>query len=385
MKNLVEICDKKDSEKSYKWSEVSRGCRPFGVADMDVKIDKRIRIALEKVIEAGDFGYGKFEKYYESVIKWIEHRYDWKINPEWLTYSPGVMVGIGVLIELLTNENDKIVILSPVYSGFYSIIAENKRKLIECPMIFDNGKYEVDFKQFEHCIEDAKLFIMCNPHNPLGKVWSKEEIVSLKEICKKKQVSIISDEIHADLTYEPFSHIPFLKFCEDYKEKIYVAFSASKAFNMASLYTANYIIPNDDIRNRFKALFHGEPNLLGAEATKTAYAQCEDWLSELIKYIKKNVEFVTFIVSEKCPEIGIVTPKATYLLWLDCRCLKMTEEQLMNFFREKACMDVNAGSHYGSSGKGYVRINIACKREKLEKCIRLFCDAVIEHRRLLHE
>lgn len=386
MTRIVEILESKNPEKSYKWSECPKGCRPFGVADMDVKTDRRICSAMEQVIKEGDFGYGRLEKYYESVLYWIRHRYNWNIQPEWLTYSPGVMVGMSILIELLTQEDDEIVVLSPVYNGFYNVITENKRKVRECPLVLDQERYEINFKEFEHCIESgAKLFLMCNPHNPVGRVWKQEEMIRLKDICKKNHVPIISDEIHADLTYSSFTHTPFLKCCEDYKDEIYVAISPSKAFNMASLYTANYIIPNISVRKRFEGVLHGEPNLLGCVATKAAYTQCEDWLDEMLEYIEENVEEVRNIISLKCPEIHITKPESTYMLWMDCRALRLEEEELIRFFREKAHMDINPGSHYGKNGKGFVRINVACKRESLEECIEMFCHAVLEQRRVVNE
>lgn len=367
----VKILSERSPESSVKWSQCGAGRIPMGVADMDFKMDERIISHLQKFAEAGDFGYSTYQAYEAAVTAWMKKRFDWDVPHEWITFCPGTLSGIAILINMLSEKGDAVMIFSPVYNRFFDIIRYNGRKTVECELINNDSRYEIDFQDMEEKIaaEKVKVLILSSPHNPVCRIWSIEEQRRITEICRKHSVIIISDEIHADLTLPGHVHSPFLKNNMDYSESIIVTTSPSKAFNMPGLYMANFIIPDESIRKSYLASIWSHPNLFGAEALKKAYEDCEDWLEDAVSYIAENYDFLENFISVNIPGVKLIRPEATYLAWLDCRSLDLTQKELMELFLERAGLYVSSGTDYGDCGLGYIRMNIACSRETLERAM----------------
>ncbi|MGB5823420.1 MAG: MalY/PatB family protein [Proteocatella sp.] len=367
----LEVFESRCSESKVKWSQCGKNRIPMGVADMDFKMDERISSHLKEFAEKGDFGYATYDVYEESVLRWMKQRYDWDVPEKWLVFCPGTLSGLSVLIGILTERNDAVMIFSPVYNRFFDIIRANERKIVESELINVSSHYEINFEDMEKKIasENVKVLLLSSPHNPVCRVWTVEEQSKIVDICKKYGVVIISDEIHADLTLSGYCHYPFLKNNMDYAENIIVTTSPSKAFNMPGLYIANFMIPNDSIRKAYLANFWAHPNIFGAEALKIAYSQCEDWLHESISYIEENYNYLKVFMGREMPKINIIKPEATYLAWLDCRKMGLSQEELMDFFLNKAQVYVGNGADYGDCGQGYVRMNIACSIGNLKEAM----------------
>lgn len=367
----LEILEQRDSNFRVKWNQCGKNRIPMGVADMDFKVDERIAAAFENLTAQGDFGYAVYKTYEESILNWMSDKYNWNFPKYWLTFCPGTLSGIAILINILTNENDPVMILSPVYNRFFDVIENNGRKVVESELINVDGHYEIDFKDMESKLysENIKLLLLSSPHNPVCRTWTIDEQNTIIDICRKYDVFIISDEIHADLAFSPHAHHPFLKHNIDYEENIIVTTSPSKAFNIPGLYIANFIIPNEEIRNKYLANIWAHPNIFGAKALEIAYNHCSDWLEEALSYIQSNFEYLEYFLSENTPNIKLIVPEATYLAWIDCRKLSLTQDELMEFFLEKAKIYVTNGEDYGKSGKGYVRMNVACSKTTMKEAM----------------
>lgn len=370
--NKLNVLESRCSKSKVKWSQCGEGRIPMGVADMDFKMDERISSHLKNFAENADFGYATYGDYEKAVLDWMKKRYDWDVPEKWLTFCPGTLSGLSVLINSLSEKNDAIMILSPVYNRFFDIIKNNNRKIVESELINTDSHYKIDFKDLEQKIasEGVKILLLSSPHNPACRIWTTKEQSKIVEICKKYNVIIISDEIHADLVLFGHSHSPFLKNNMDYAENIIVTTSPSKAFNMPGLYIANFIIPNDSIRKAYLASFWAHPNLFGAEALKVAYTECEDWLMEALAYIEENYRYLQSFLKTHMPKIKIIKPEATYLAWLDCRELGLSQEELMKLFLNKAQIYISSGTDYGACGKGYVRMNIACSSTNMKEAMK---------------
>jgi len=369
--NRFKIFENRSSEATVKWSQCGKNRIPMGIADMDFQMDKRISSHLKEFAENGDFGYATYSDYEDIVLKWMKQRYDWDIPKKWLTFCPGTLSGISVLINILTEKNDAVMIFSPVYNRFFDLIKANDRRIVESELININSHYEIDFEALEQKLvsEKVKLLLLSSPHNPACRVWTLEEQSKMVALCQKYNIIIISDEIHADLTLSGYFHSPFLKNNMDYAENIIVTTSPSKAFNMPGMYIANFIIPNASIRKAYLANFWAHPNIFGAEALKIAYTQCEDWLLESRSYIEENYSYLQNFIEKKIPNIKVIKPEATYLAWLDCREMGLSQEELMAFFLDRANIYVGSGTDYGACGEGYVRMNIACSKANMKEAM----------------
>lgn len=367
----LELLDQRDKHSRVKWSQCGKNRIPMGVADMDFKVDDRISSAFKNLTDQGDFGYATYETYEEAVLNWMSEKYDWNFPRHWLTFCPGTLSGISILINILTDEHDPVMILSPVYNRFFDIIENNNRRVVESELINVDGHYEIDFKDIESKLysENIKLLLLSSPHNPVCRTWTIDEQNTIIELCRKYNTFIISDEIHADLSFSIHPHQPFLKHHIDYEENIIVTTSPSKSFNIPGLYIANFIIPNDHIRQKYLAQMWAHPNILGAKALEVAYNHCSDWLDEAISYIKSNFEYLEYFLSENIDKIKLITPEATYLAWLDCREMNLSQDELMEFFLESAKIYVTNGTDFGKSGKGYIRMNIACSKANLSSAL----------------
>ncbi len=348
---------------------------PMWIADMDFKSSPAITEALKRTADHGIYGYGEInDEYKELVIDWYNRRMGWKIEKDELLTMPGVMFGVTMTIRALTKENDSVMICQPVYYPFKNVVINNNRKLVVNELVLSNGRYEIDFKDFEEKIikENVKVFLLCSPHNPVARVWEKDELKKIAGICLKHNVYIISDEIHSDFIFEGKKHIPISTLSKEIKMKTVTCVAPSKTFNIAGIQASNIIIPDKDIKEKIlkerTATCYHELNIMSIEATKAAYKDSEEWLEGLLKYLKRNAE----ILQKAFPEdykITALNMDGTYLAWLDCRKLNLSGEELNNLFLKKAGVWLHNGATFGECGEGFMRMNIACPASVLEEAI----------------
>lgn len=371
--NFDEVISRENTA-SIKWDVVAEDngvkALPYWIADLDFKAPIEVIEALKERIEHGIFGYTAYSKTLIPTVKnWISKRYDWNIEDEWISYTPGIVSAILYAIECFTKAGDSILVQTPVYPPFLQVPTDNNRKIIENNMILNNGKYEIDFKDFEEKAKNAKLFLLSNPHNPSGRVFTKEELEKLGNICVKNNVLIVADEIHSDIIYKGYKHTPIASISEEIKNITIACYSASKTFSLAGLATSIIVIPNKEIRDRFNeylSVRHISVNVLGKVALEAAYQYGEDYLFELMNYLESNRDFLIDYMNKYTPKIKPIKAEGTYLIWLDCRELNLNDEELKKFFK-KAGVELNSGYTFGDAGKGFMRFNIGCPRETLVK------------------
>lgn len=349
---------------------------PLWVADMDFALPEEILEDIKDRVSHGIFGYTDPEKeYFDSVIGWFDSHFGWKGRAEWITVTPGVVVAISIAVRALTDEGDGVLIQQPVYYPFSEAIVLNKRKLVNNQLVYEDGKYSIDFEDFEKKIvdENVKLFILCSPHNPVGRVWTEAELRKMGEICLKHKVIIVSDEIHCDFTYEGHKQIMFPSLGEEFEQNVILCTAPSKTFNIAGLHVSNIFIPNPEIRGKFKgeleAFGFSQPNIMGLVACQAVYSKGDDWYRELKKYIAGNLDFARTYFAENIPEIKLVEPEGTYLIWLDCSKLGLSVEGLESFVEDKAKLWVDFGKIFGRESGQFIRINIACPRATLKQAL----------------
>lgn len=385
--NFNEIIDRKGTDSLKYDFAVERGLPkdvlPLWVADMDFPVEDHIKEALIKASEHAIFGYSDTkDDYFEVLSSWYERRFFWKVKKEWLVKTPGVVFAIAMAIQALTKENEAIIIQEPVYYPFSSTIRANNRKLVINNLVLKKDKYHIDFVDFEKKIveNNVKLFILCSPHNPVGRVWTREELQKLANICLKHKVYIFSDEIHSDLVYEKDTHTIFANLGKDVEDSCIVATAPSKTFNIAGLQVSNIWIANEKMRDAFKEAIdragYSQLNNMGLIATKAAYKYGEEWLEELKIYLKSNIDFVREFLKDKLPNIKLMEPEGTYLLWLDCRELGLSEKERQGLIQNKAKLWLDTGTMFGKAGAGFERINIACPRKTLEEAMNRLKEAI---------
>lgn len=379
MYNFDEILSRKRSY-SLKWDGVeerygieNQDILPMWVADMDFKTAPAIIEAIVNKANHGVFGYvgGYHEDYYKIVLDWFKKRYSVNLKKEWIVLGDTIVATINRIIRTFTKPNGKIIIQTPVYPPFHSSIEKNGRRIIYNPLKFDGKKYVMDYKDLEEKIDsNTKLMILCSPHNPVGRVWTKEELVRLGEICIKYNIILVSDEIHSDIVYTNSKHTMIHEISDKIKEKSIICTSPHKSFNIAGLQISNTIIPNEIIRRKYKKSLEDEgitkPNIFGLIALMAAYENGEKWLDDLIVYLENNLNYIEKFINENIPEIHFVRPEGTFLAWLDLNSLNLTETQLRQLVFDKAKLVLNLGCSYGQEGKGFVRLNFACPRSILE-------------------
>lgn len=370
--NFDKIIDRTNNF-SAKWSEMNKNfgtnnLLPMWVADMDFLTAPCVMEALKDRLEQGIFGYTtRPSSYNESIVNWLDNRFSWKINQEWLMFSPAVITSISLLIQNLTQKNDKIMIQEPVYSPFHSIVESNERNLVISPLVkLDDGSYVMDYEDIEAKIKDVKVFILCNPHNPVGRVWTREELTRLGEICLKHNVLIISDEIHSDIILKNHKHTPFASISKEFRENTITCMAPTKTFNLAGLQSSFLVISNpyyyEVMDKAFSILDIKRNNAFSLVATEAAYNYGEDWLYELIKYIEGNVDFAIDYIKNHMPQLKVKKPEGTYLLWVDFSNLNVDKKDLKNALINKGRIALSDGSSFGIGGDGYYRINLACPR-----------------------
>lgn len=344
---------------------------PIWVADMDFKCPEEILKDLRQKVDFGIFGYSEpNEEYFESLHNWYFNNFNVNLKTDWVVMTPGIVFALAMAVKAFTKENDYILINNPVYYPFSEVIIDNNRNVISSDLVLNNSHYEIDFEDFENKIKKykIKLYFLCSPHNPVGRVWTKEELDKIIKICKENNVIIVSDEIHSDFVWKG-KHTCLLNY-EEYLNNIIVCTSPTKTFNFATLQISNILIPNNELRLKFKKEIdkagYSQLGLMGIVACNSAYKHGLPWLNELRNYLKENINFVDTFLKEKLPKVKLIKPEGTYLLWLDFRALGLSDEDLNFAILNKAKLWLDPGSMFGKSGQGFQRINIALPRKKLQ-------------------
>ncbi len=351
------------------------------VADMDWPVAPAITEALKKRCEHGIFGYSwPDNRYYEALKKWFRVRHNFEIKKEWVVNTPGVVFALCSAIKAFTNEGDAVLIQRPVYYPFSNSIRNLNRKLVNSPLVYKDGTYSIDFEDFETKIvkENVKLFILCSPHNPGGRVWKHEELELLSKICLKHNVIVVSDEIHCDITFEENTHTVFASLSEEVAQNTVVCTAPSKTFNLAGLQFSNIIIANEKLRKAFCAQIdktgYDEPNVAGLEAATAAYANGGEWFDQAKAYIWQNILFAEQYILQNCPKIKVCKPQGTYLLWLDFTVFNLTDKQIEDRILNKAKVWLDGGAMFGLEGEKFQRVNCATPRKILEAALKAICE-----------
>lgn len=352
---------------------------PLWVADMDFTVSEEITKSLHAAVDHGIYGYTQpKDAYYNAITNWMEKNHNWKTKREWIMKTPGVVFALGAAVKAFTKPGDAVLIQNPVYYPFTNIIRDNDRRVIDNTLVYEKrvtegkSQYSIDYEDLERKIvqEHIKLFILCNPHNPVGRVWTREELQQLGEICLRHHVIVVSDEIHNDFVYPGFEHTVFANVDPRFTEFTVTCTAPSKTFNLAGLQISNIFISNETLREAFQKEIdktgYDEPNALGAVACEAAYRGGQEWLDQLRAYLLENLNFLRAYLQEKLPQIHLVEPEGTYLVWLDCSELGISGKELDQFIVEKAGLWLDGGAMFGPSGADFQRVNIACPRATLE-------------------
>ena len=346
------------------------------VADMDFGCPECVREELKKVVEAGIFGYTEADgRYYQAVLNWFEKHYGWKAKADWIIKTPGVVFALAQAVKAYTAPGDGVLIESPVYYPFYEVIRDNDRKIVENPLVLKDGHYEIDFEDLEKKIaeENIKLMFLCSPHNPVGRVWTKEELEKIGKIIRKYQVILVSDEIHCDLVRPGFVHHVFPEAVKEAEDQVIVCTAPSKTFNLAGLQVSNIFIKNPSLRAAFKKEVdragYSQLNMPGLIACRSAYEGGEAWLETCKEYLWENLEYLKQAVETRLPGVKLIEPEGTYFAWLDFRSLGKTPEELRELVLYKAKLWLDDGDIFGEPGYGFERVAYACQRSTLEEAV----------------
>ena len=370
---------------SLKWN-VAENELPMWVADMDFATAPEVWEAIQKRASHGVFGYSVVpDEWYHAYINWWQKRHNFTMQKDWLVFCTGVVPAISSTVRKLTTPAEKVLIQTPVYNIFFNSILNNGRQVLESSLIYSADQYEIDFEDLEKKLSDPQtsLMILCNPHNPVGKIWDRETLDKIGELCWKHQVVVLSDEIHCDLTDPGMKYIPFASVSEKCRENSITCIAPTKAFNLAGLQTAAVMIPNNSLRHKvWRALNTdevAEPNAFAVDAAMAAFSEGEVWLDELRKYIFENKKWTAQFVKEKISQIRVVSSHATYLLWLDCSGMSGSASEIAQYIRSKTGLYLSEGSQYGSSGENFLRMNIACPRATLEDGLRRLREGIVSY------
>lgn len=389
MREFEQVIDRKNT-RSVKWGNISAvygledasDVLPMWIADMDFKAPEPVIEAMRERLDHGVFGYSYIcSACKDAVRNWLSERHGWETKNEWMLFHHGVVPAIATVVETFTNEGDNILITSPVYPPFFNVPGHQQRNIVECRMIEEKGKYSIDFEEFERCLKkDVKLFILCNPHNPAGIVWSNEELKQMLELCNKYNVLVLSDEIHADLVLPGSVHTPLAKVAEEIGGRVITCVAPTKTFNLAGVQAAIMIAKDEDLREALQknALSHGQMDLnaFASSALVAAYEEGGPWLNKLLEIISSNMDYVIDKLHEAVPKIHIRKPEATYLLWIDYRDTGLSEQEMMDKLLKKGKLALEPGSKYGEAGKGFLRMNIAAPRSVVEDGVERFITAM---------
>ncbi|SDH71385.1 MalY/PatB family protein [Alteribacillus bidgolensis] len=370
---------------SMKWDFVSdrygsSDLWPMWVADMDFQAPQPVLDAMQEVLNHGIFGYHRRPKSLrEATTAWLQKRFDWECDNDQLVFTPGVVPAISHLIQTFTNKDDGVIIQPPVYYPFYALINNNERKLLRNPLKETDNGFTVDLDDLEKKMQDgAKMLLLCSPHNPIGRVWSYEELDSIAKLCEKYSVFVVSDEIHADLVLEG-KHIPFAKVAADRNVETITCMAPSKTFNLAALQLSYVVFEKKASQKAYEAHLQRQfveiDNPFATVAAEAAYREGEAWLEKLLEYVRENVQYVKEYIESNIPEMKVIKPEGTYLVWVDMRNLNMESSKLQSWLREEGKLALSDGHIFGDEGAGFARINVACPRENVDEGLRRLKNA----------
>ena len=345
---------------------------PFWVADMDFSIAQEIEDALVKRCQHGIFGYSEAtDGYFAALQNWYLKHFNWQVQRPWLIKTPGVVFALAMAVKAFTEPGDGVLVQQPVYYPFTDVIRDNDREVVNAPLALVNGHYEIDFADLEQKLANpkVKLMFLCSPHNPVGRVWTKEELLKVGDLCLKYNVITVSDVIHSDFVWDDNAHAPFATLGEEYQQNCIVCTAPSKTFNLAGLQVSNIFIPNQKLRRAFRkqidAAGYSQLNTLGLVACQAAYTYGEEWLTQVKAYIRSNITFVDDYLKQNLPQIKMLPIEGTYLVWLDCSALGMTADEREQWLWHEAKLWLDGGGIFGKEGEAFERINVACPRATL--------------------
>lgn len=378
--NFDEIIDRKHSNcvkyDGYQDIYGADGLIPLWVADMDFQTPDFVFDAIKERLNHPVLGYFiHSDGFYRSIIQWMERRHQWKVEKDWIYFAPGIVPGLAFLVQAFTAPGDKVLLQTPVYHPFYYVVQNQNRQIVRNSLRLVEDHFEMDYEDLEAKLKaGVKMMILCNPHNPLGRCWNKEELRKLGELCLQYHCLLVSDEIHSDLMMPGYKHTPMAHISEAIAQNTITCMAPSKTFNIAGLATSEIIIPNENLRKQFeKVMYDGVHlfvgNIFGELALEACYAHGEEWLEQLLVYLKKNVDFVQQYIKENLPEIKTFRHEATYLPWLDFSGFRMSHEELFRKLADRACVALNDGQIFGNEGRCCFRINVACPTSTLERAM----------------
>ncbi len=392
--NLDQVIDRSEYP-TLKWNKSSlkehfgsEDLLPMWVADMEFLAPPAVIDSLRKRAEHGIFGYEyKRDSYFDALIRWYANRHQWSIDQEEIESCPSVLGAIAVLINQHTEKGDGIIIQPPVFFEFRLVIRNNGRRIVRNPLKIKNGRYEMDWADLEEKAANPKnkMMVICNPHNPIGRVWTREELACAGEICKKHGVLIISDELHGDIVYGTNRYTPFVSISSELAQISFACLSPAKTFNIAGMVDAMTVIANDEYRQRFHDFAHrfhiNRTDVFASAAIEAAYSEGGQWLDDILVYLQSNIDFLSSYLEEKLPQVKLVEPEGTYLVWLDFRELGLNRKELAKFLAQEARLALNPGYWFGREGSGYARMNIACPQSMLAEAMRRLTEAINEHQK----
>lgn len=363
-------CGKWDTmDKKYQ----KEGMLHLGVADMDFRSPKQIIDAFQDILDKGIFGYTDLsDRFYENIREWMRQKHQAEVSREEIVFCPRINVSSSICVETFTEEMNEVIINTPAYGPLYQAVVKNHRKVVESPLILENGSYKIDFAHLESVVTDkTKMFILCSPHNPVGRVWTREELEEVGAFCKKHDLLLFVDEIHGDIVAEGVTFTTALTLSETVRERLIVATSLTKTFNVPGVIVSYMIVPNEEIRSRIAQTIDRigmhNPTIFAVAAVEHGYMECEEWYEQMLDYVNENEKFTREFFAEHFPEFEILERQGTYLLWISYEKLGITEEELEKWFLEKANVSVYMGSVFGNQGRGFIRLNIASPRTMLKE------------------
>ena len=366
------VIERRDTD-SIKWKAYGADILPMWVADMDFLAPPQVVDALVQRAQQGVYGYpDRPASYYEAMIDWMRARHGWEIKRAWLAHSPGVVTALNLAVNAFSQPGDKIIVQPPVYFPFFPIIKNNGRQVVFNPLREENGYYRMDLAHLEKHIDSrTKAVMLCSPHNPVGRVWTKDELSALAEICVRKNVLIFSDEIHSDLVLYGHKHVPLATLAPEVADITVTLIAPSKTFNVPGLFTSALIIPNPKLYAQFKNTVENfsldHINIFGMVSLEAAYRHGAEWLDQLLAYLQGNIDYTLQFFRERLPQIKVACPEGTYLLWLDCRALGLSHDALRDLFLKNAKVALNEGHTFGAGGEGFMRMNIGCPRAVVQQ------------------
>ncbi|WP_315120694.1 MalY/PatB family protein [uncultured Clostridium sp.] len=377
--NFDEIIDRRNTD-CVKWDCNKKAGNhddaiQMWIADMDFKVPREVVESIKARAEHGIFGYTDLnEQYFNSIMSWMKKHHNFDINKEWILSAPTIVSALYWIVQTYTSVGDKVIIQTPVYHRFKGAIEDNNRVILENPLKEVDGKYYMDFEDLESKIDSTvKMIILCNPHNPVGRVWTREELTRLGDICLKNNILIVSDEIHCDLVFKEYKHTAFASICPEFARNSITCIAPTKTFNLAGLHVSNIVIPNPELREKFNLTLKlnamGSINIFGMTALIAAYEKGEIWYEEMMEYIENNYNYLKDYIDKYIPKLKVTKAEGTYLAWIDFKELGMSEEKLNKFLIEEGKIVLNEGSIFGKNGECFGRINFACPRKILEEAL----------------